>query len=132
MRLTTAQSHALLEKHGCYVAEVCDKCGQLLGPVRFTRRGESGVWCSRECRGDAQRETIRKGGRPRKYKTNAERQAAYRVLQNHQRPILAVTKLPCSFTETKHLQAQKPPVSHTPPWKAQIERKPHAKRRCVA
>lgn len=54
MRLTTEQSYALLEKHGCYVTEVCDKCGQILGPVRFTRRGESGVWCSRECRDGAE------------------------------------------------------------------------------
>lgn len=28
MRLTTAQGYLLLEKHGCYVTEACDKCGQ--------------------------------------------------------------------------------------------------------
>jgi hypothetical protein len=50
MRLTTKQSRELLEEHGCYVNEACEKCGRLLGAVRFTRHGESGVWCSRECR----------------------------------------------------------------------------------
>ena len=38
MLLTSEQSQALLEKHDCYVTEVCDKCRQILGPVRFTRR----------------------------------------------------------------------------------------------
>ena len=50
MRLTTEQAYLLLRKHGCYANEACDKCGQILGPVRYTRRGESGAWCSRECR----------------------------------------------------------------------------------
>jgi hypothetical protein len=54
MRLTREQSYALLEKYGCYVTEVCDKCGQILGPVRFTRRDDDGVWCSRECRDGAE------------------------------------------------------------------------------
>jgi len=40
----------LLEDRGISVAECCDWCGRLLGAVRFTRRGEPGVWCSRECR----------------------------------------------------------------------------------
>ena len=53
MRLTREQSYALLEKHGCYVTEVCDKCIQIIGPVRFTRRDDKGVWCSRECRDGA-------------------------------------------------------------------------------
>jgi hypothetical protein len=57
MRLTREQSYALLEKHGCYVTEVCDKCGQILGPVRFTRRDDSGVWCSRECRDGSEAHT---------------------------------------------------------------------------
>jgi hypothetical protein len=50
MRLTAKQSYALLEKHRCYVSEACDRCGQILGTVRFTRKGESGEWCSRQCR----------------------------------------------------------------------------------
>jgi hypothetical protein len=49
MRLTDKQSYALLEKYGCYVSEACE-CGQILGPMRYTRNGESGAWCSRECR----------------------------------------------------------------------------------
>jgi hypothetical protein len=54
MHLSTEQSYALFEKHGCYVTEVCDKCGKILGPVRFTRKDDTGVWCSRECRDGAE------------------------------------------------------------------------------
>src|SRR5215475_9777855 len=50
MKLAMAQKYALLAKHGCFVIEACDKCGRLLGPVRFARQGKSGVWCSRQCR----------------------------------------------------------------------------------
>jgi hypothetical protein len=39
-----------LRVHGTYVTEACEKCGRLLGPVRFTRRGDAGAWCSRACR----------------------------------------------------------------------------------
>jgi len=46
MRLAVQQSYALLERYGCYVTEACDKCGQILGPVRYTWKGHSGVWCS--------------------------------------------------------------------------------------
>ena len=45
MKLTTEESYTLLKKYGCYVTEACDKCRQILGPVRYARR-----WCSRECR----------------------------------------------------------------------------------
>src|SRR5215467_8140027 len=99
MRLTTEQARQFLERYGCYLLEACDKCGQLLlGPVRYTRKNESGVWCSQECRGDAERPMIRRGGRPRKYRTNAERQRVYRSRSN-------VTKPRCIPTETKGLQA---------------------------
>jgi hypothetical protein len=50
MRLTTKQSYALLEKHGCYASGACDKCGQILDSVRYTRRSGNGAWCSRDCR----------------------------------------------------------------------------------
>ena len=50
MILSTKQCYQLLEKYGSYITEVCDVCGRGLGPVRFTRRNEPGVWCSRECR----------------------------------------------------------------------------------
>jgi hypothetical protein len=99
MMLREELRRRLLEERGIYVTECCDKCGQLLGAVRYTRRGDSGVWCSRECRGDAERPVIRKGGRPRQHKSNAARQRAYRDR------ILGVTKRPCSLAETRDLQA---------------------------
>ena len=55
MKLTVQQAYALLEKHGSYVTEPCDTCGKGIGPVRFTRKDDPGVWCSRECRGDTPR-----------------------------------------------------------------------------
>lgn len=93
MRLTEAQSRALLAKHGVYVIGVCNECGKILGHVRFTRYGEPGEWCSRECRDGAGREQsnvgvkpglklrperTRRGGRPRKYRTDRERRVAER------------------------------------------------------
>ena len=54
MQLTSELRHALLEQHGCYVTEACDKCGRMLGSVHFTRKGEEGVWCSPECRDGAE------------------------------------------------------------------------------
>lgn len=50
MNLSTDCSQMLLKRFGCYANESCDKCGRLLGPVRYTRSGENGAWCSRECR----------------------------------------------------------------------------------
>src|SRR5215469_14222995 len=50
MRLTTKQSRELFEKFGIYAKECCDKCGQVLGPVRYTRKDDTSEWCSRECR----------------------------------------------------------------------------------
>ena len=50
MKLTTAQSYEILAKHCSYIAELCDACGKGIGPVRFTRKDDPGVWCSRECR----------------------------------------------------------------------------------
>jgi hypothetical protein len=119
MLLAIQKSYELLAKYGFFAREICDKCGIVLGAVRFTRRDESGVWCSRECRGDGDRRTIRKGGRPCKYKTenerrqaerrqNAERQKAFRVRVQRN------GKLSRSFAETKDLQAQKTHLSHCP------------------
>jgi len=86
MRLTETQSRALLAKHGVYVTEVCDACGKILGHVRFTRYGEPGEWCSRECRDGVQvaerYRATRRGGRPRKYRTEQERKAAKRQQQS--------------------------------------------------
>lgn len=51
MHLTKEQSYALLERHGSYVEEACDRCGTAIHYAnRFTIRGDAGVWCSRECR----------------------------------------------------------------------------------
>jgi hypothetical protein len=119
MHLTTAQSYELVAKHGVYACDVCERCGVVLGAVRFTRKGESGEWCSRECRGDVQRDAIRKGGRPRKHRTeaarigaerhqNAERQRTFRVR------LLRNGKPPRSLAETNDLQAQKTPLSTIP------------------
>ena len=66
MRLTTAQSEQLLERHGIWVTAACDECGKLLGAVRWTRRGEPGEWCSALCRDGVKAERARRrGGRPR-------------------------------------------------------------------
>jgi len=117
--LTFQQSYELLAEHGVFAREICDKCGAVLGPVRFTRRNESGLWCSRKCRGDAHRDAIRKGGRPRRYRTedartnaerlqNAERQKAFRVRSQRN------GKPPRILSETKDLQEQKTPPSAIP------------------
>jgi hypothetical protein len=50
MKLIREQSQKLLRECGVWITEACDKCGKLLGPVRWTVRGESGAWCSRKCR----------------------------------------------------------------------------------
>ena len=72
----------LKARRGIYLTEACDACGALLGAVRYTRRGESGAWCSAKCRDGA--EAIadgvkRRSGRPRKYESESERMAANRV-----------------------------------------------------
>jgi hypothetical protein len=64
MQLTTEQNRKALAEHGWYVTEACDRCGKLLGCVRYTRRGEPGEWCS-ECWRDGVRAERRRGGRPR-------------------------------------------------------------------
>ena len=76
MLLTIQKSYELLARYGCFAREICDKCGIVVGAVRFTRYGESQVYCSRGCRGDAPRSPIPRPGRPRKYKTDRERRAA--------------------------------------------------------
>lgn len=113
MKLTTAQSYALLEKHGSYITEICDACGKGIGPARYTRRGDSWVWCSKECR-DGQREATLKPGRPRKYKNGDERRAAKTRQQRNYRLRPGVEKTVCIQSETKDLRAQKVPLSHTP------------------
>ena len=50
----------LLADHGISVNECCDKCGQLLGAVRYIRKGDSGVYCSPDCRGEGEWRTGKK------------------------------------------------------------------------
>jgi hypothetical protein len=107
MILTTAQAYDLLGRHGVFAREACDRCGQVLGAVRWTRLGELGVWCSRACRGDRERPAIHRGGRPRKHATDADRQRVYRAS-------LGVTKPVSTPLKTQDLQARKVPLSHYP------------------
>lgn len=119
MLLTVQRSYELLAEHGVFAREICDKCGLVLGAVRFSRRSESGVWCSRECRGDGERRATRKGGRPRKYATKDARRSAER-LQSAERQrefrgrVQRNGKPPRSLSETKDLQTQESPLSHYP------------------
>jgi hypothetical protein len=76
MQLTIERAYELVTSHGVFARDYCDRCGRLLVAVRFTRRDEVGEWCSRECRGDAERQAVRKGGRPRKYRSLEDRRAA--------------------------------------------------------
>ncbi|MGH9690187.1 MAG: hypothetical protein ACRD4C_03655 [Candidatus Acidiferrales bacterium] len=50
MKLTREQSQKFLNERGIWITEACDKCGRLLGSVRWTRKGEPGEWCSAACR----------------------------------------------------------------------------------
>jgi hypothetical protein len=73
MLLAMQKSYERLANCGFFAREICDKCGIVLGAVRFTRYGESEVDCSRECSGDAHRSSNHMQGRPGKYKTHSER-----------------------------------------------------------
>ena len=50
VKLMHEQSQKILREHGVWVNSACDKCGAVLGPIRYTRRDERGEWCSRFCR----------------------------------------------------------------------------------
>jgi hypothetical protein len=114
MLLTIQQGYELLAKHGVFAREICGKCGAVLGAVRFTRKDESGVWCSRECRGDEERQATRKNGRPRKYRNGDECRAAKTRQQRDYRSRPGVEKTVRIQSETKDLQAQKSPLSTIP------------------
>src|SRR6266853_881774 len=107
MRISLTATYDLLRTHGVFAREACDRCGQVLGAVRYTRLGGAGVWCSRACRGDRERPSVHRGGRARKHATDADRQRVYRAG-------LSVTKHVSSLLETKDLQGQKQPLSHYP------------------
>jgi hypothetical protein len=112
MLLTIQQGYELLANYGCFAREICDKCGIVLGAVRFTRYGESEAYCSRECRGDACRSATLRPGRPRKYKTGRERRAAKTRQQQSYRSHPSVEKTVRIQSETKNLQAQKSLLSY--------------------
>src|SRR5262249_48631058 len=97
MELTLKQSYDLLAKHGVFARACCDKCGHLLGAGRLRRKGEIGEGCSRECRGDAQRAVVRKGGRPRKYRSLEECRAAKTRQQRDYRSVDVWKKPSCSL-----------------------------------
>lgn len=93
MRLTRERQERLREELGICANEACDACGKVLGSVRCTRRGEPGEWCSEICRDGSEQVAARaerKGGRPRKHRTNAKRQRAYRCRLGALRNPLAV------------------------------------------
>jgi hypothetical protein len=108
MQLTIERAYELVLSHGVFARDCCDKCGRLLGAVRYTRRDDLGEWCSRECRGDAAHAAVHRGGRPRKHRSNADRQRAYRSR------IQIVTKPVSTALQTDHLQTSKQPLSTIP------------------
>jgi len=55
----------LLAERGIHVAEACDKCGKLLGAARYTRKGDSGTYCSPACRGDGEWPATKKATKTR-------------------------------------------------------------------
>ena len=112
MLLTIQKSYELLANFGFFAREICDKCGIVLGGVRFTRHNESKVYCSRECRGDAHRSATHRRGRPCKYKTDRERRAAKTRQQHIYRSHPNVEKTVRIQSETKNLQTQKVPFSY--------------------
>jgi len=114
MLISLTATYDLLARHGVFAREACDRCGQVLGAVRWTRRGELGVWCSQACRGDIERPAIHRGGRPQKYRTPEESRAAKTSQQREYRNGSVWKKPVSSLLETKDLQAQKVPLSHTP------------------
>jgi hypothetical protein len=60
MRLLHEQLVRILER-GIRVTSACDKCGRLLGAIRWTIRGQVGEWCSAICR-DGAKKTCRECG----------------------------------------------------------------------
>ena len=114
MLLAIQKSYELLANYGCFAREICDTCGIVLGAVRFTRYGESEVYCSRECRGDASRSAPLRPGRPRKYKTGRERRAQRRDSSRSIGSHPNVEKTVRIQSKTKGLQTQKSPLSQYP------------------
>ena len=82
MRIQFDEKERLRGEHGICATAACDACGGILGAVRYTRRGESGEWCSETCRDGevtSSERQRRRAGRPRKHLDSAAKQRAYRV-----------------------------------------------------
>jgi len=131
MLLAIQKSYEHLAKYGCFAREICDKCGTVLGAVRYTRKDESGVWCSGECRGDVLRSVRLKPGRPRKYKNADQRRAAKTRQQQDYRLRFGVEKTVCIQSETKELQTQESLLSTIPLTRPLPTRKQRP-RKCVS
>jgi hypothetical protein len=112
MLLAIQKSYELLANYGFLAREICDKCGIVLGAVRFTRHNASEVYFARECRGDAYRSATHRRGRPRKYKTDREHRAAKTRQQQVYRSRPNVEKTVRIQSETKNLRTQKVPLSY--------------------
>jgi len=112
MLLAIQKSYELLANFGFFAREICDKCGIVLGAVRFTRQNESKVYCCRECRGDAQRSATHRWGGPPKYKTERERRAAKTQQQQVYRSHPNVEKTVRIQSKTKNLRTQKVSLSY--------------------
>ncbi len=104
MQLTVEQSRKALAEHGCYVTEACDRCGRLLGAVRYTIRGTPGEWCSELCRDGEKAVALRqKGGRPAKYRDAKQRSKANARYQREFRHRQDVRKTPSQPTGTERV-----------------------------
>lgn len=89
-------------------------CGQALGSVRYARRGAPGEYCNHECRGDGERVAIKRGTRPRKYRTVEaalrDKDGIARIRRNSPRATLLLVPVPpkrhriadCCLTEEGH------------------------------
>jgi hypothetical protein len=119
MRLTEEQSRELFRRTGNYLKEICDRCGKPLGEVRWTRRGESGEFCSALCRdGEATIASKRRGGRPMKYRNKNERRDANARYQREfrSRHRHGVRKTPSQLDRNKRLAGAKIASLALPPY----------------
>jgi hypothetical protein len=147
MKLTRERSQKLLQERGIWVTEACDRCGQLLGAVCWTRRGDPGEWCSAACKdgisapesvatvrlSTAPRQPIgsRPAGRPRKHANNAGKCRAYRkriksgsATRNTPRELTENAQLPSAENGSRggHVVRRTAAVVEAPIEKSQLRR----------
>jgi hypothetical protein len=78
----TVEQRAKIRERGIRVNDACDKCGRLLGAVRWTIRGQAGEWCSPSCRDGADQvaaRTAKRAGRPKLKLSAMDREARRRA-----------------------------------------------------